>query len=350
VLVALLLSLAGSLGSVARATAVPQRQTTVGDLVVETTGADADQVAAVPGVAWAAPEITVPATLKMAVTSDGSPDIEVDESTILAVDPHAYQRAHPLTPIGGSLNALAGPAIAVTQMTSDGERLTLGQPVTVDFGDGRQTLQLVAIMPEQLSTSAQFLVPRELLPTALLADAPAQVIVQVTAGTSPETVASAIRAADIGEVTTVAAWARAQASQQQNNNNAALIVLMGLSGLYAVMAVVNAVVMAGAGRAREFAVLRMTGLSRAQVVWTALVESAAVTLIGLLLGGLVVTAALAAIASAATRTVGTAAVAVPWELAAVMSAGAFAVTAVTSLLTTLSVTRTRPIQLAAARE
>jgi putative ABC transport system permease protein len=349
VLVSLLLGLAGSLGSVARVTAVEQRQTTVGDLVVETTAADADRVASVPGVAVASPEITVPATLETTVTSD-TPETEVDETTFLAVDPRTYQRVHPLTPIAGSLSALTGPTVAASQNTSDGERLSLGQTVTVDLGTGRQTLRLVAVMPERLSTSDQFLVPRDLLPEASVADAPAQVIVRVAAGMSVEAVARAIRAADIGEVTTVPAWAGAQASRQQSTNNATLIVLMGLSGLYAVMAVVNAVVMAGADRGREFAVLRMTGLSRAQVVWTALVESSAVTLIGLLLGGVVVTATLAGVASAALRTIGTAVVAVPWALAAAMAAGAFVVTAIASLLTTLAVTRTRPIQLASARE
>lgn len=350
VLVSLLLGLAGALGSVARATAVQQRQTIVGDLVVETTGGEADRVASVPGVAVASPEITVPALLEMPVVSDGFSDTEVDESAVVAVDPHVYQRTYRLTPIAGSLNGLAGHTVAATQNTSDGERLTLGQPVAVDLGAGRLSLRLVAVMPEQLSTSKQFLVPRGLLPADLVANAPAQVIVQVAAGTSPQTVAQAIRAAGIGAVTTVPAWVRAQASEQQNTNNATLVVLMGLSGLYAVMAVVNAAVMAGADRAREFAVLRMTGLSRAQVVWTALVESSAVTLIGLLLGGLVVTATLAGIASAAARTIGTAVVAIPWELAAAMAAGAFVVTSVTSLLTTLSVTRTPPIRLAAARE
>jgi putative ABC transport system permease protein len=70
----------------------------------------------------------------------------------------------------------------------------------------------------------------------------------------------------------------------------------------------------------------------------------------LLLGGVVVTATLAGVASAARRTIGTAVVAVPWALAAAMAAGAFVVTAIASLLTTLAVTRTRPIQLASARE
>jgi putative ABC transport system permease protein len=205
-------------------------------------------------------------------------------------------------------------------------------------------------MPEQLSTGGQYLVPRDQVPAGLLADAPARVIVQVTAGADPDTVATAIRAAGIGEVTTVAASAAAQAAEQQDTNNATLVVLMGLAGLYAVIAVVNAVVMAGADRAREFAVLRLTGFTRGQVVRTAQVESAAVTLIGLLLGGLVVGATLTGIAAAGVRAVGTAVITVPWRLAAATVGGAFLVTSVTAVLTALSVTRSRPIRLAAARE
>ncbi|MFA1545048.1 hypothetical protein [Actinomadura chokoriensis] len=56
-----------------------------------------------------------------------------------------------------------------------------------------------------------------------------------------------------------------------------MAVLMGLSGLYAAVAAVNAVVIAGAERGTESAVARVTGLSRAQVVRMALIESAAVT-------------------------------------------------------------------------
>ena len=347
VLVALLLGLAGTLGSIARATAVQRERATAADLVVETTGAAAGRVAAIPGVAVASPEVVVPALLEMAVLVDGNPDTETDDGGVLAIDPAAYRQVHPTV---GDLSALAGPAVAATENTADGVTLTLGQPVTVDLGDGPRTLTLVAVMPERLSTGGQYLVPRDLVPPALLATAAARVVVQVAAGTDPATVATAIRAAGIGEVTTVEAWAAAEAAGQQATNTATLVVLMGLAGLYALIAVVNAVVMAGADRAREFAVLRLTGFARGQVIRAVLVESIAVTMIGLFLGGLVVAATMSGIATASVRSVGTAAIAIPWELAAVMVGGAFAVTGVTAVLTTLSVTRPRPIRLVAARE
>jgi putative ABC transport system permease protein len=347
VLVSLLLGLAGTLGSVAKATAVDRERATAADLVVESTGAAAERVAAIPGVAVASTEVAVPALLEMAVAVDGNPDTETDDGGVLAIDPAAYGQVHPTA---GDLSALTGPAIAATQNTADGKTFTPGQPVTVDLGDGPRTLRLVAIMPERLSTGGQYLVPRDLVPADLLADAPAHVVVRVAAGAEPDTVATAIRAAGIGDVTTVAAWAAAQTAEQQRTNNATLAVLMGLAGLYAVIAVVNAVVMAGADRGREFAVLRLTGFARGQVVRAALVESAAVTMIGLLLGGFVVAGTFTGIAAAGVRTVGTAVVAVPWGLAAATVAGAFLVTGVTAGLTALAVTRSRPVRLAAARQ
>jgi hypothetical protein len=73
VLVTLLLGLAGTLGSIARATAVERERATAADLVVETTGAAAGRVAAIPGVAVTSPEVTVPALLKWPFSSTAAP-------------------------------------------------------------------------------------------------------------------------------------------------------------------------------------------------------------------------------------------------------------------------------------
>jgi putative ABC transport system permease protein len=48
-----------------------------------------------------------------------------------------------------------------------------------------------------------------------------------------------------------------------------------MSALFAMVAIVNAAVIAGADRREEFAALRLTGLTRGQVIRTALTESGA---------------------------------------------------------------------------
>jgi putative ABC transport system permease protein len=125
---------------------------------------------------------------------------------------------------------------------------------------------------------------------------------------------------------------------------------MGLGGLYAAVAVVNAVIIAGAERTAEFAVARVTGLSRPQVVRMALIEASAVTAIGLALGGLVAAGALAGIAAAGVRAVGVPLVAVPWTPLLLLVPGAFLVTGAASVWSTLSATRRRPVTLVTARE
>lgn len=181
----------------------------------------------------------------------------------------------------------------------------------------------------------------------MLAAAPTETLVQVAPGTSPQAVADRIRAAGIGEVRTVGQWADARVETQQRGTMGIMAVLMGMSGLYAAIAVINAVVIAAAERRTEFAVARVTGLSRGQVVRMAVIESAAVTLIGLFLGTLVAAAALAGFHPGPG---GVRILAVPWALLGLLIVASLAVTTVAGALTALSATMTSPTAVAAARE
>ena len=65
---------------------------------------------------------------------------------------------------------------------------------------------------------------------------------------------------------------------------------------------------------------------------------------------LAVAGTLAGIGAGTSAALGVPVVAVPWRLALLVAVGAFVVTGVTSVLTTLSATRPRPVTLVAARE
>ncbi len=349
VLVALVVGLAGTLAAVSQATEIELRNTVTGDLVVETTGRDAAKVATVPGVATASPETSVPMLLRLEVTSGGVTEIETYSDGIVAVDPAAFRATHDLDPVSGDLDDLVGATFAAMQ-PADSEPLRIGQKGAAIIDDEEQSLRLVAVMPERLSTSQEILVPRDLIPASLLHPAATDVIVDVAPGADPMAVAGAIHRLDIGTVSTVADWAERQSDAQQRANDSTMMVLLGLSGLYALMALVNAVVMAGSERRREFAVARLTGLTRGQVTTMAALEAVAVTVIGLLLGGLVVAAALTGIALASREAIGTAVLAVPWTLVLAITAGAFGVVGLPSICTARWATRPRPVRLASVRE
>jgi putative ABC transport system permease protein len=340
VLVALTAGFSGTLDSLAKATGKDVERLTAGDLVVESTGAQAARIGEVPGVAVASTRLSVEIAVRVEHREEGRTWHRTYHSGIVAIDPVAYQRTQRLRPRAGSLDRLRGATIAVGPGLAF-EGISRKAPVTARIGDRRVRLRIVAVMPEVLENGADaFLVPRALVPDALAARSPAETVVQVAPGVDAEAVAGRIRGAGLGTVRTVPEWAGSRVAAQTRGNMAIMVVLMGMSGLYAALAVVNALVMAGAERRAEFAVARLTGLSRGQVVRAALVESCAVTTIGLMLGAVVAAAALS----------GMRIIAVPWTLLALLAAGAYLVAGTTTVLTTLSATRPPPVALAAARE
>ncbi|MFD0539530.1 ABC transporter permease [Actinomadura luteofluorescens] len=288
--------------------------------------------------------------VEMSVTSrhriEGRSYRQTRYSGITAVDATAYRRTHRLTLRSGSLDALHGRTIAIgPQLAAEGVR---NGDVTARIGSRKLKLRIVARLPEVLENgSDNFLVPRELVPAEMLADAPTETLVQVAPGTSPQAVATRIRGARLGEVRTLRQWADARVADQQRGTTGIMSVLMGMSGLYAAIAVINAVVIAAAERRTEFAVARATGLTRAQVVRMAVIESAAVTFIGLTLGSLVAAGALAGFFP---KMQGVRVLAVPWNLLGLLTVVFLALSAVAAALTTMAATRPSPTALVAARD
>jgi len=116
------------------------------------------------------------------------------------------------------------------------------------------------------------------------------------------------------------------------------------------MAVINAVVIAAAERRAEFATARVTGLTRGQVVGAALLESWAVTAVGVLLGAVAAAGSVLAMASALKGITGEAVIDLPWPVVGAVVAGAFLVVGATSVWTSVSATRATPVSLVAAKE
>ncbi|MFV2177687.1 FtsX-like permease family protein [Actinomadura sp. LOL_016] len=350
VLVALLVGLTGTLGSLALMAGEEQRRLVNGDLVVASTGAAAERIASVPGVADTSTELSVEMSVRARHHAAGRPARRTHYAGIIAVDSAAYRRTHHLQVNAGSLRRLHGPTIA-TGPGLAAEGIRVGSTATATIDGHKIRLKVVAALPPTLENySERFLVPLDLIPPRTRAAAQARTVVRTAHGASPATVAAAIRRAGIGEVETVAQWADGRAAAQQRMNIGILAVLMGMAGGYAAVAVVNAVLIAGSERRTEFAAVRVAGLTRAQVVRAALIESWAVTAIGLVLGCTVAAGALSGMLAASLRAVDRPLVAVPWSLLAAITISAFAVTGLASVWTTRTATRSRPVTELAARE
>jgi putative ABC transport system permease protein len=332
VLVALLVGLWGTFGSQAKAVGEEQRQLIAADLVVGGSVALGNEIAAV----------SVQTTVPMTVIRTQGKKNRTTYSDAVGIDPSAYQRTHRLRPRKGSLNQLSGATIAIGPgMAAEGYKL--GSTVAVVIGAKRLVVKVVALMPETLDVSENFFVPRSLIP---LSGGRTESLVAVSPGADPAVVGARLG----GDVQSVKEWAEARGEAQLRGNTGLFAVLMGLAGVYAAVAVVNAVVMAAADRRREFALARMAGLTRFQVVGVAALESLTVVLVGVFLGSVVAAAALAGIASGTASTYGVVVVAVPWKLLGLILGSALLVVGSTAALTAWTATSRSPITLLSGRE
>lgn len=332
VLVALVLGQATAASSFTASGVAEQRRTTAADLVVESSG---PLPAPVPGKGFSS-ETEVPIT----ITTGRGEDEETDSGSALVIDPQRYAAAHPGA---GNLSGLTGAVAAA----GPGGTVSIGDTVRVRLADGDLgALPVVAAVPTAMSGGPDLLLPAGLVPAGQLRDAPTRTFVTVAGDPAP--VAAAL--ARSGTVHSVDDYLAADAAARGSISNKILLVVLGLGALYALVGVVNSVVIAAAARRREFAEARATGMTRGQVIRAASLESAAVTTSGLVLGGLAAGLAFIAVLSSTAAVTGTATLDLPWTIAGALVLTTFTVTGVTSVITSWSATRQRPVALLGARE
>ncbi|EXU63669.1 permease [Streptomyces sp. PRh5] len=339
VLVGLVLGQFGALTSFAASGQDQKRAGTVADLVVEANSPVSPRFAAVRGLAHVSTEIQVP----VAVRTGNGEMATTEIGRALIVDPAAYPHAHPGS---GSLDALRGKAVAAGP---GGDLISRGDHVGARIGDtDLGSLPVVAKVPEAMSGGAALILPSGLVPASALADATSQTFVTLSPGADEQKITQAL--SRIGTVRGLDDWLDRDAAESSATSADIFVVVMGLGGMYALVGVINAVVIAAASRRSEFAAARATGLTRKQVGYMALAEAWAVTAIGLVFGGLAAAGTYVAVVVTTAAVTGTATLVVPWTLILAIGAGAFLVTGATSVLTSWWATRPSPVTLLGARE
>ncbi len=325
ILVALLTGLAGTFYSLSAGARDRLAADLHGDLVA------AGHVS--PGTSGVAAASTEYALEIQATTTSyaGDPGTNTDEVEALAVDPDAYQQAHRLPLLAGSYDDLHGHTVAA----AGGE---LGASVRIRVAGQDLTTRVVAVLPPNHNGGPEYLLPHDIVPVAALG--PARTIVHLEPGADSEAVARTLPQ----PVLPLEDWIAHDDSAQDTLNAGVMKVVLGMAAIYAAIGVINAIVIATGERRREFAVARLTGYSRGQVVASALLEATIVTGTGLLLGWLAALATLIGISGVAGTLV------IPWDIVWLTIPAAFLVVGVTSVWTTLAATRSAPIALLGARE
>ncbi|MFF2785181.1 FtsX-like permease family protein [Streptomyces sp. NPDC058049] len=248
---------------------------------------------------------------------------------------------------GGSLDGFGEGSAAVSELAADQLGLKPGSPLKLTLGDGTPvTLTVSAVYARGLGFG-DLTLPHGLV--AAHADNPLAGGVLVAAepgsGTGREQLAAAVRAFPGVQVLS-AADADAARAQRQDAGAEINLLAMGLVLAFTAIAVVNTLAMSTAERFWEFAMLRLAGAKRRQVLRMLRTEALAVVLIGTALGSGIALAVLTAFSVGMT---GAAAPAVlPVAYAAVVGVAGVLALAATALPGRVAL-RVPPVDVATAK-
>ncbi len=341
-LIGLTVGLSGAMDVMGAGSQAETIQTLDGDLVVTAPEAIGDELAAIPGVDVVSEEVPV----VVGVQDDPSGSQSFVAAMALAIDPETYVQTHRVHDVDGDLQALHSDTVALSRSLAGELQVGLGDTAMLRINGVERGLRVAATLPASLVTP-EILLPLDLTPPS---ESEHRYIVQVMSPDVADIVVAIAAASPTAEVSTMTEWIGGYTDAQERMSRHIIVALVGLAALYTAIAMANAVVIAAADRREEFAIARLTGLSRAQVVRTALWESLTVVAVGTVLGGLAAGGTVLGVSRAVSDIVGTRVVSAPWSLFGAAAVGATLIVGVTTVLTALATTRDKPIAVAAARQ
>ncbi|GHE13328.1 FtsX-like permease family protein [Streptomyces alanosinicus] len=251
------------------------------DWVVDSTGpgvpgAVADRIRSLPGVR---------AVTEIVHTSVRTPGL--DKYSVQGVTPRGLASTMDLKVTEGSLDRLGGHAVAVSDVVANSKGLHPGDTMKLVLGDGTPaTVSVVAVYKRGLGfgdlTMAHDLVAGHI-------DNPLSDSVLVAAGggakrdTVREQLAGVVKDFPGAVVTGSGRMADRQATTHEENAEVNYVA-MGLIVAFTAIASVNTLAMSTADRSREFALLRLAGMTRRQVLRMLRLEALTVALTAIVLG------------------------------------------------------------------
>ncbi|WP_413752592.1 FtsX-like permease family protein [Streptomyces sp. R-74717] len=246
----------------------------------------------------------------------------------------------------GSLTEFTtGPGTAaISELAADRLGLHPGSKLRLHLGDGTPATLTVAAVYSRGLGFGDLTLPHELLARHM--DNPLAATVLVAGNSNRDELTAALEQFPSVSVLAPATADRLQADRQQENA-AVNHLAMGLVLAFTAIAVVNTLAMSVSERIREFAMLRLAGATRRQVLRMLRIEALSVLLIAAALGSGIALAVLTAFSIGMT---GSAAPAVlPLVFATVVGAAALLALTATALPGRLAL-RVRPVEVATSRQ
>ncbi|MFI8503626.1 FtsX-like permease family protein [Streptomyces sp. NPDC085524] len=253
-----------------------------------------ERIAALPGVAGASAYIPGKAYI---LEPSGDPDDEPDEIELPVQGVSAAGAAATLSAPAreGSYADLTGNTLALPTTLTGEKGRRVGDTVTVVLGDGTALPLKIVASYEGKPGFETGLLPAELVLAHSDTGLVPQILVAAKDGVPAAALVDTLRgAADATPAVRVADRATVEAAAQDSQTSAWInYLLAGTIIGYAVISLINTLVVSAAERRREFALQRLVGATEGQVLRMMTVESLLVALAGIALGTAVALATLA---------------------------------------------------------
>ncbi|WP_443032425.1 FtsX-like permease family protein [Streptomyces sp. DH18] len=343
--VALAATLTGTVATLEEARATEARTATTADFVV-TSGQEGRPMAPAFVERARAVEGAVVSVSRSTAVTVLEEDTALVTSQARAVDPAGLAAVSELPVTAGRLSDLDDDAIIVNE-----EWLTtrVGDRVTVWLGDGREaSLRIAAVLATGTGDNGVYVTRRNAGGAGV-----DRIDVKVAEGADRRAVAAALQSAGAAtgtRVTTRAEWLAANGPGANDPTRTGLRMILGIALLCTATALANTLVMATSDRVRDLAVLRLAGATAPQVLRLVAAEAVVAVGVGTVLGGVVAAVNLLVVWGALVLLGVMSAVVVPWGTLGLVVAAAALLAAVSAVLPASLALRTRPVELAGARE
>jgi len=203
------------------------------------------------------------------------------------VDARSFRQALLIPMAAGSFGDLGPGGLVLDYQVAQGEKLKVGDPVTMTFQGGKVPLHVVGIMGKDANSPADWLVSPDTFVKGGLQPLDSYVFVNAAPGANINTVSKSLNHIVSDLPTVTVKDPQAFVDQQKGQINALLYLIYGLLALsvvIAILGVVNTLALSVIERTREVGLLRAIGVSRRQLRTMIRLESIVIAVFGALLG------------------------------------------------------------------
>lgn len=245
-----------------------------------------DEVTQLPGVAGASGFVT-----SQGFVTSPYDDSQDDEGIPLqGVTAAGAEATTAVDVIAGSLADLRGDTVALPVDHATDIGVDVGDRIGMRLGDGAEVDLTVVALVTGTRTFESFLLPADLLAAHTDAGLVTEILVRAASGTDASGLAAGLQDLAAQHPGMRVADRAALAAAHEDGQEVGLwinFLMVGMIVGYTVIAVVNTLVLATTERRREYALQRLIGSTRAQVMRMAGVEGILITIAGVILGTIV---------------------------------------------------------------